>query len=225
MTFGNRLSPFYSCDSEELKCINATDRYFLNTDDNLSSKGTIDACKVSNFLTDISREVNLSNFSDCVYYTTEEFQEANLSSNFNVFHTNINGLASKVDQLQDFLSSSTTTLDIICITETSIQVNDNKWVLNTDIEGYTQFSTPSTSMKGGTSIYVKKQYDVIERSDLKVLNDHYESTWIELKNKTGKNLLCGSIYRHPHNQVSNQSDFNVYVEIYYITALKNIKTL
>ena len=156
MTFGNILSPFYSCDSEELKCINATDRYFLNTDDNLNSKGTIDACKVSNFLTDTSWEVNLSNFSDCVYYTTEEFQEANLSSNFNVFHTNINGLASKVDQLQDFLSSSTTTLDIICITETSIQVDDDKWVLNTDIEEYTQFSTPSNSMKGGTSIYVKK---------------------------------------------------------------------
>ena len=35
--------------------------------------------------------------------------------------------------------------------------------------------------------------------DLNQKNAHYESVWVELKNKKSKNVICGSIYRHPHD--------------------------
>ena len=37
----------------------------------------------------------------------------------NIFHNNINGLASKLDHLQEYLAGSSTKLDIVTITETS----------------------------------------------------------------------------------------------------------
>ena len=43
-----------------------------------------------------------------------------------------------------------------------------------------------------------------------------ESTWIEIKNKNNKNILCGCIYRHP---TYNLSEFINYLEI----NLKKIK--
>ena len=39
--------------------------------------------------------------------------------NLNIFHSNINGLGSKVDNLYEFLSGTSTKMDILAITETS----------------------------------------------------------------------------------------------------------
>ena len=55
----------------------------------------------------------------------------------------------------------------------------------------------------------------LERSDIKKQNDSLESTWIEIKNKNNKNILCGYIYRHPKY---NLSEFINYLE----TTLKKV---
>ena len=44
----------------------------------------------------------------------------------------------------------------------------------------------------------------MERNDLKIITDEFEITWIEVKNRPSKNIVIGSIYRHPHN---NFNDF------------------
>ena len=64
-------------------------------------------------------------------------------------------------------------------------------------------------MKGGTAIYVNKRYDSVERCDLNTENVEFETTWIEIKNKGSKNIVCGNVYRHPHN---NCEDFFHYLE-------------
>ena len=46
---------------------------------------------------------------------------------------------------------------------------------NIDIEGYETYCTPSYSSKGGTAIYVNKKIHIIERKELKALNEDYES--------------------------------------------------
>ena len=56
--------------------------------------------------------------------------------------------------------------------------------------------TPSKSSKGGTTIYVNKDFDSLERSDLDINVIAFESTWIEIKNKS-KNIIIGCLYRHP----------------------------
>ena len=38
----------------------------------------------------------------------------------------------------------------------------------------------------------------------------YGTVWIEIKNKIGKNIVIGCIYRHPH--MNNIDDFNHYME-------------
>ena len=58
------------------------------------------------------------------------------------------------------------------------------------------YHTPSKSSKGGTTIYVNKDFDSLERSDLDINVIAFESTWIEIKNKS-KNIIIGCLYRHP----------------------------
>ena len=57
--------------------------------------------------------------TSCNYYTTNEVRNLKTLSNLNIFHTNINGLESKFDNLHEFISNVYSDLDIIAITETS----------------------------------------------------------------------------------------------------------
>ena len=84
----------------------------------------------------------------------------------------------------------------MAITETSHKYNELS-ATNVSIQGYKEFFTPSNSSKGGTAIYVKENYNVFERNDLKTQNDCFECTCVGIKNKWNKNILCGCIYRHP----------------------------
>ena len=59
-----------------------------------------------------------------------------------------------------------------------------------------------------------------ERNDLNVNNAEFESAWIEIKNKNSKNIICGSIYRHPH---SNFDEFFKYLESCLSTIAKENK--
>ena len=57
------------------------------------------------------------------------------------------------------------------------------------------YTQPSKSAAGGVAIYVKDKLDHFKRDDLSILHDEFESLWVEIKNKKGKNFLCGCIYR------------------------------
>ena len=77
---------------------------------------------------------------------------------------------------------------------------------NVEIVGYDIYHTSTKTSKGGTAIYVNKRYDSIGRCDKNV---EFETTLIEIKNKTSKNIVCGNVYRHPH---TNCDDFFQYLE-------------
>ena len=100
-------------------------------------------------------------------------------------------------------------MDIVAITETS-EREDISFLTNVEIEGYGKYHTASKSSKGGTAIYVKNNFDTIECCDLNISNVEFETTWIKIKNKNSKNIVCGSIYRHPHN---NFDEFYKYFEM------------
>ena len=71
-----------------------------------------------------------------------------------------------MDNLHKFLTSMSSKMDIIAITETS-QRNDVNFIINTDIEGYVNFSTPSNLSKDGTALYIDDKFDSFERTDIK----------------------------------------------------------
>ena len=55
------------------------------------------------------------------------------------------------------------------------------------------------------------------------MNDHYETVWTELKNNKGKNMICGSIYRHPHDNLEIFNSFLDYLEIALLKLSKENK--
>ena len=77
------------------------------------------------------------------------------------------------------------------------------------------YHTSMKTSKGGTAIYVNKIYVSLECCDLNIRNVEFETTRIEIQNKTSKNIVCGNIYRHPHN---NCDDIFQYLE----TCLTNL---
>ena len=223
MTFGDLTTfPYEQVDNSELKCINEKDRINIGNEQITSP---LDHIKRAPKLCDIDNGVNLSNLTDCDYYTIEEFQNININNNFNVFHCNVNGLESKYDHIHEFFSTTNSEIDLIAFTETSLQSNNEFFLKNVTFDGFNQFSTPTNSGKGGATIYVKSKYDIVPRMDLEVRNDHFESTWIELKNKKGKNIICASIYRHPHDNSKIFSDFLEYLEKVTLKITKENKEI
>ena len=78
-------------------------------------------------------------------------------------------------------------MDIVAITETSQKTNEN-FIKNVSIEASDIYSTGSQLARGGTAIYVNKNFNSFERNDLKINNEEYESVWIEINNKVEKAL-------------------------------------
>ena len=77
----------------------------------------------------------------------------------------------------------------------------------TDFLSHILFHTHTLSKKGGSALYVNKDYNVFERVDLKIQNKLFESVWVEIKNKSSKNIICGCIYRHPNDLKQDFSFF------------------
>ena len=88
------------------------------------------------------------------------------------------------------------------ITETKEQIG-KAFTTNVNIDEYHMHTQPTKSAPGGVAIYVNNKLDHFERKDLSILHEDFESIWVEMKNKRGKNFLCGCIYRHPNTDISH----------------------
>ena len=97
--------------------------------------------------------------------------------------------------LKEFLSTTPTKMDILAITETS-EKEDTGFLSNIEIEGFDIYHTSTKTSKGGTAIYVNKRYDSIKRCDLNTEKVEFETTWVEIKNKRSKNIVCGNVYNN-----------------------------
>ena len=102
-------------------------------------------------------------------------------------------------------------IDVVAITETS-EHKDHSFITNTSMEGYKPYHTPTNTLKGGTAMFINKDFDSFERTELNAQTDLYESVWAEIKNKNSKNIVIGCIYRHPKNLKSDFNEFNKYLD-------------
>ena len=122
-----------------------------------------------------------------------------------MFHVNTRSLSKNFDQLLSILSASNISFDVLGITETK-QQTDKGFLTNVNIDGYHMYTQPPKSLAGGVAIYVNNKLDHFKRDDLSILHEDFESIWIEIKNKKGKNFLCGCVYRHPNTDIPNFHD-------------------
>ena len=131
--------------------------------DSLSKFEVIAEASKFSIYTDNDPDYNLPISSSCRYYTINEILNLKTSSNLNIFLTKINGLESKIDHLHEFVSNVYSDLDIIAITETSL----NFFTTNVSLTGFKEFYTPSNFIKGGTALYIKDIYEAFEKTILK----------------------------------------------------------
>ena len=116
-------------------------------------------------------------------------------------------------------------MDVITISETS-ENKDNSFISNISIDGYSDpFHTPTNSLKGGVAMFINKDFDAYERTELKAQTDLFEGVWVEIKNKNSKNIVCGCIYRHPSNIKSDISEFNKYLDLTLSKLVKEKKEI
>ena len=200
------IIPFALSDTDELVKINSSDTMeFCKTIPSLEIiQETSSYEKYS--LPDI--DSTFPNLLTSKYHSVEEVQNLRVEKSFNIFHSNVNGLESKFENLHSFLNGSKSVMDIVAISETS-ENNDHSFIQNVEIEGYKLFSTPTLSRKGGVAIYVRKDFNYHERTDLNIQTKDFESIWIEIKNEKSKNIVCGCVYRHPRY---HQTDFLEYMD-------------
>ena len=136
----------------------------------------------------------------------DELNKVQLSKqHFSVFHTNIRSLSKHHDTLHTQLSMINTPFDVIGISETKEQI-EIEFISNVELRGYAMYSQPSKSLCGGCAIYVNSQLDHQVRNDLSVLEEEYETIWVEINNKNDKNLLCCCLYRHPSSDITKFID-------------------
>ena len=137
---------------------------------------------------------------DCKYYTTDQFNNQKFNSNkhFSLLHLNIHSLEFHIEELRIALKLINLKFDFICLTESKIK-KDNEPKTDITIDGYQHpVGTPTEASKGGVLIYAKEGIDFKPREDLHIYKPkELESHFIEAINEKGKNIIIGTIYRHP----------------------------
>ena len=156
------------------------------------------------------------------YYDLNEINKIKLTRQFfSVFHTNIRSLSKHFDELHAQLNMLNIPFDIIGFSESKQQIGKD-FLINIQMDGYSMYSRPSKSSCGGCVLYVNSRLDHHVRDDLSVIEDDYETIWIEINNHKSKNLLCCCLYRHPSSDITN---FNNHISSILQKVQKENKSL
>jgi len=138
---------------------------------------------------------------ECKYYDIADLQEINNNdgSEYIVLHLNIQGLASKFDNLKILLDSMIAIgkkPDFVLLCETFLTKNNAHLF---KVDGYSfVFRNRANSPKGGVAIFINNSITYTNRPDLGINVDReFESIFIEVKTSTSK-LIVGEIYRIPN---------------------------
>ena len=92
--------------------------------------------------------------------------------------------------------------DIIGISEYKQQVGKD-FLVNVQMDGHSMHSQPSKSCCGGCVFYVNSMLNHHVNDDLSVIEDDYETIWIEINNHKSTTFLCCCLYRHPSSDITN----------------------
>ena len=143
------------------------------------------------------------------YHTPQDLSTLDTSTNdLLLFHTNVRSLSFHFDELLSILSNLKINFDVIGVSETWNSF-DNPTKTNVEIPGYSYFPSQSHTQSGGVALYVKSEFTPIPRPDLCMDSTDFESVWVEVDNKQGKNYLFCCVYRHP---TSTFDTFNEYLQ-------------
>ena len=113
-----------------------------------------------------------------------------------VLHLNNN------EKLEILLKNSMINFDVITLTETWNSETTNHTFEPGNLDGYSKYiGQTGKTLKSGCGVYISNKLSCIPRSDLNISfhnnTNEFESVWVEMVNVSPKNILIGTIYRHP----------------------------
>ena len=134
----------------------------------------------------------------CYKYAPEQLKNLN-HKNFSLIHFNIRSLNKHYDDMTSLLSTAhSNTSKIICCTETLLSHRSYVNMLNLD--GYTLHHKDRPARQGGgVCMYVHSSLHANVCDDLSINHNETDSLFVEINNRTGKNLIVGVIYRPPES--------------------------
>ena len=163
----------------------------------------------------------------CSYLGIRELNDAFLTKSSNdmaIIYANIRSLNKNLGVFELMLNRLDRKPDVICITETRLyetivagsdsnEINLRNYNANEiKLPGYKFYHTVSTTSAGGAGLYVSDMCEYKIRNDLDIkIEGECEAKFVEIitANKNAKNVIVGSIYRHPHdNHPEFLSDFS-----------------
>ena len=216
------MFPFGSLDNEELCSLNEFD--FPSFIDSMPPFEITSGLTNLPNLEDYDIDEHLPSNVNSSYHTPQDLSTLDTSANdLLLFHTNIRSLSLHFDELVSTLSTLKISFDVIGVSETWNPF-DVPTKTNVEIPGYSYFHSQSHTQNGGVALYVKSGLTPIPRPDLSKDSTDFESVWVEVENKQGKNYLFSCIYRHPtlsfdtfneylQETLSNPAVFNKHVFI------------
>ena len=154
-------------------------------------------------LQDFDLDENLVHSINSNYRKVSDLAKISTDHMFSLFHVNIRSLSKHFGELQSLINSTKVPFDIIGVTE-SKQLLNTDFAVNVSLDGYHIHSQPTKSTHGGVVMYVNKHLDYTPRDYLSVLEDEFETLWIEIKTGSkAKNILCCCVYQHPNTDTKN----------------------
>ena len=150
----------------------------------------------------------------CEYLGIKELNDIFSSNNdIAIIHANIQSLCKNLNIFEHLLNRLDRKPDVICITETKLNeaiVSDSNNIVGNlpgydpnsiKLSGYKFYHTVSTISAGGAGLYVSDMCEYKIRNDLDIkIDGECEAKFVEIttSNVNLKNVIVGSIYRHPH---------------------------
>ena len=204
----NSSLPFSQCDDKNFYCgINGvtTETNLENMSFSMSQKDQQLSKHISKLIIENTDPDNTNN-NFCKYYDINKFTNSNFisDSSFSVLHLNIASLTCHLEELKILLQLTHYSFDIIAISETKIQRNQEV-ISDISIPNYQLIHSPTDTTKGGTLLYITNKHNFKRRTDLEISQaKDVESTFAEIITQKGKNIIIGCIYKH---HTINQSEF------------------
>ena len=199
------MFPFGSLDNEELSNLNELD--FPSFVDSIPSFEITSGLTNLPNLGDYDIDEHLPSNVNSSYHTPQDLSTLDTSvKDLSLFHANIRSLSLHFDELVSTLSNLKINFDVIGVSETWNSF-ENPIKTNVEIPGYNYFPSQSHTQNGGVAIYVKSELTSIPRPDLDKDSIDFESVWVEVENKNGKNYLFCCVYRHPGSTFDTFSEY------------------
>ena len=169
-------------------------------------KITFDLINLRN-LADYDIDEHLPSNVNSSYHTLQDLLTLNTSEkDFSLFHMNVRSHSLHYDEIFSTLSSLKNNFDVFGVSETWNSF-ENPIKTNVEVPCYSYFPQQSHSQNGGVALYIKTNLTSIVRPDLERDSHDFESVWVEIENKNGKNFIVCCVYRHPSSSIDTFSDY------------------